>query len=221
MTEREPAISLSGLLIARQREERDQALVTDYESGLSALTVACRHETSAPQVFRALKRAGIPARSFRARPPNTRNAAIVAAYRAGSPAAEVARSVGLTKERVRQILMRACGSYQRPPRRHRCTDACAAVLAAGVPALVAMDLARATGVSWLRICRAAKWHGVTLGGPRHVCGPRCAAVLAALHAHAPLRRVVPTSMAARLKSYHPDWPWFDGRKRLRLATRGE
>ena len=145
----------------------------------------------------------------------------------------IGERIGVTRERVRQVLASRGVTGAQPPR-HRCGPACAAVLAAsGVVVLV--DAARQTGITPRRLKLAARHHGVQYGGtnrqgyryafdgrsrgPQHVCTEKCERALAMLRAGVPRNvisrtlRLPPTALYGRWPAFHPDWPWFDGRKK--------
>ena len=76
-------------------------------------------------------------------------------------------------------------------------------------------LASISGVSRYALMRAARQHGIVTRekGGRHKCGRLCRIVWAALHKRVPVTRVMGHAWRLQgLKFYHPDWPWFDGRK---------
>ena len=99
--------------------------------------------------------------------------------------------------------------------RHRCGDLCRLVMAARRPVNVSR-LADRIGVSRFTIARTARAHAITTRskGKRHQCARACRLVWAALRSRMPVTTALPYFWPLhRLREHHPDWPWFDGRRR--------
>ena len=203
-------------------------MILMYEDGHSTLVIARETLSASATVTKYLRLHGIQIRAKgrpTGRPLSQKNTVMaVALYEQGATAAAIGKELNVSRERARQILIAAMGSdYQAyRPRGHRCTDLCAAVQASQGETFI--TIAMRLGVSWNRVSLAARHHGIT-GGSRHQCNERCAAVRAALDTETTIRQVVLSTFGSQwskghisvyltnTKSYHPDWPWYDGRTR--------
>ena len=190
-------------------------MILRYQDGASTLAISAEIGRIAPATIIAyLRHHGVTIR-----PPGRRVSSdlvppVLSAYRDGKTAAEIGREHGISRERVRQIIVAACGVYVLP-RVHRCTAACRVVLAHQDP-LELNVLSQSVAISSARLARAAKIHGViTSGRMRHRCGDACArlyAVLAnsspaSIHAAGVTAGIPRSSIYQRYRAYHPEWPW--------------
>lgn len=137
-------------------------------------------------------------------------------YIAGETPAAIARSLGLSRERVRQVLVKRGV----PTLTHRCDEVCAALLAPDFR--TRNEVARRLNVNPSTVKTRAEYHGVVtrmLGRPpgrrpRHYCDERCERVNANLEAGMSTGKAVLAAgfkdaggRAANLKRYHPGWGW--------------
>lgn len=217
------------------------AIINRYESGLSTLDVAAAVGLSDGMVRYYLKLHGVTLRDPRVtgryhRAPWADEAE--RRYRAGETLRELSKAFGVSFERVRQIL-RQRGVPTRPrPRGHRCDDICAAILAA-TPPVNTNEIARQCGCGGDTAVTRARYHGVPYGAGRHFyingrrrhgCDDRCEQFRALLAAGTPrthiarLLGLTPSHVSVIFPANHPEWPWFDGRRKraqsLAPATNG-
>ena len=196
-------------------------MILMYEDGHDSYEIGAATNNSQTTVLKYLRLHGVTIRP-KGNNPNRRGARalrddVLARYRAGESAAAIARAINRTRERVRQIVIAADGTYRPPRRKHHCSPVCATLLAArdASPSghVTLTRLAQETGIGYERFTRAARHHAIETG-LRHQCTRRCTEILAALTAGvSPTTACKTPAGAARWRSYHPDWPWFDGRRR--------
>lgn len=195
-----------------------------YAEGNSALAIASKIRGSPGTVYKYLRAHGVP---IRAQGPkhHQERPDILARYHAGESASQIAKTVSLTPEWIRQVIVRADGAYVAPPRAnrgHRCNDVCALLVQqGGLDGLTLFGFAKAHGVSVCRVEYAGRQHGF-LPGVGHRCRDLCRRVLAGLQAGTPPNRIGRTksernAIFNRLKTFHPDWPWLDGRRHRKTA----
>lgn len=200
-----------------------------HECGPACVEIIRRYVTDGVSVLAAGRSAQMSvsaattrllAHGFALRPAATTNALrqegarpkVLELHAAGLFATQIARAVGVSRERVRQLIA-AVGL--RPNRRgHRCTETCRVVLAAAPP-LHLGELARHSGRHRNMLAAAAKAHGLVTDRRWrvHECSPRCAQVRAVLAsggsitaaARAAGRSVATVSQRVRVD--HPEFPW--------------
>ena len=160
--------------------------------------------------------------------PRASPAEILSLFQDGKALADIGRKVRISRERVRQILVKS--GIAHPDRRtghHVCTDACQAAQTSA-PLMPLLALAKQTSISLTRLKWATRVHHVKpFRTPRrHRCDIRCETFRLALVAgesasEAARRTGWPTNTGpGRLRIYHPDWPWPVGypvRKPMRAA----
>lgn len=194
-----------------------------YEDGNPGLMIARETQVTPLSVYAALRAHGVTIRPKGGPRRNTWSLEAVALHRQGFTAAAIGRKIGRTRERVRQVLIAEFGQDYRPNRRltgHRCTDRCSQVQALQGDTFIAIG--QRLGVSWSTVSRIASAHGIR-GGQRHRCDDRCTAIRTALEAGKTARAAAVSGFGAawskghvsvflgNLKSYHPEFPWFDAR----------
>ena len=157
----------------------------------------------------------------------------VARYQAGETLEQIGRSIGVTRERVRQklagegVLRRRAGWKRNRP--HTCRHACKIVLAAIEPLRISELAAQCAGETTItRLYAAAKWHDRRLAGqPGHMCDARCDTARTLLAAKYSLKRAAAISgisnpsLTQRYPSYHPDWNWACKRPINRPRIQGD
>lgn len=136
-------------------------------------------------------------------------------FAAGETATEIGLALGLSRERVRQVLHLEGFPQTRQPRRpHQCTPACEVVRQAPEPVVI-NPLARASGIIPEELRRACRIHGLTTSVKRggHRCDARCAALREGLDSGLSATRAAIQAgfsvghVQINIKVYHPDWPW--------------
>lgn len=198
------------------------AIINRYQSGLSSYTVAAEIGTSCWRVFKILRLHGVPIRrtggprKFPAWAEEARRR-----WNLGQTMRMIGDAVGVTAERVRQVLVRlGVDTQSHPPRsrRHKCGSACQVVLAA-LPPVSPTRLARESGVHFSRIARAIKVHKILTTHGRHVCNERCARMRTALETGLSVRRAAlqagfraTGTVYQRFPVYHPEWNWHSLRR---------
>jgi len=104
-----------------------ETIAREYRAGVSASILALRYDLSPSKVYRMLEKLGVGRRNP-GMPPGTRRpdrsklsekqvAWLLKQDLANTPHVEIARCVGVSPERVRQI----CAAANHPPRKPRCT----------------------------------------------------------------------------------------------------
>ena len=133
----------------------------------------------------------------------------------GATQTAIAARIGVSRERIRQVLTEGGVETRRP--RHKCDDLCAAIMteaAAARPVDVAV-LARRFRRPYSSALRRAQVHGVTFRsrGNHHICDARCERVRSALEGGGGITAAFvgaglhPASGGQRYRSYHPEFKW--------------
>ena len=145
----------------------------------------------------------------------------------GRTTVEIGARVGVSRERVRQVLKKhGISTRRRGGQEHRCRDACALVLAASPPVSI-IALSRASGLTWTRINWAVRRHKIPTTYGRHVCDDRCETLRAALATGLAISQAArragfhPEHIVQRFPVYHPDWNWSRLRRTGATTIGGE
>jgi uncharacterized protein (DUF433 family) len=91
-----------------QISARDQAIITQYQSGETITALGARYGVSRMRIQQILARYGVDRRrpGPRKGPPSARNQEIIAQYQEGASCQEIGAHYGISKMRVSQILIR-------------------------------------------------------------------------------------------------------------------
>ena len=140
---------------------------------------------------------------------------IKAMFAAGSTQQAIAQQIGVSRERIRQVLTQAGVDTRRAPHsRHQCDDLCAALLAETPPVDIAA-LGRRVGRVYSMVLRRAQVHAVEFRslGNKHVCDHRCERIKAALASGSGMVTtfasvgMAPGTGVQRYRAYHPEFAW--------------